>query len=237
MHGRGRTVAYQVLSTIAQKLGNNVHRLLRLSLPVERYLPNYVAEQRTLLKRLLLSHLHRLRDEGARHPAIGVSNQGSFINQKEVMTFLHHQRLAERRSPSLVGDQFYHGHQSDNNTNAYYVCCIFPSIFLKIKCVTPLAASALKAITSITHLGCVGRLLIFMNMSKYAMILTSWPVQCLPCHHYFVKDIYYRLLVRGGIDVSSILQTILLTSNVPILHVLCSRLYTAVIVENQPPPT
>jgi len=40
--------------------------------------------------------------------------------------------------------------------------------------------------------------------SEYAMILTSWPIQRLPSHHYFIKDIYYRLLLRGGIDVSSV---------------------------------
>lgn len=142
MHGRGRTVAYQVLSTIAQKLGNNVHGLLRRNLLVERYLLNYVVEERTLLKRLLLNHLHRLRDEDARHLTIGESNQEPFINQKEAMTFLHHQRLAERSSQSQAGEQFSHGHQSGNNTNAYYFCCISSSIFLKIQC--GIAASALQ---------------------------------------------------------------------------------------------
>lgn len=129
--GRGRKVAhqYQVLSAAAQRhqLGSDVHGLHHLLVLVEQYLLNYVGEQRTLLKRHLLSHLHRPRDGNARqrcsrNPVTGESNQESFIPPQKAVMFLHHRRSVEANK--RAGEQFFRGHQSDNNTNAYYFCCV-----------------------------------------------------------------------------------------------------------------
>ena len=47
-----------------------------------------------------------------------------------------------------------------------------------------------------------GRLLL---RSDYAIILTSWSIQRLPTHNYFVMGIYYQLLLRSRVVVASVL--------------------------------